>query len=161
MHYNDVPFHAAICDALVFPVHLPATFYRAVSCSLVHISYTLTALSCQLQDTCGVHNLHGIPGILGGLVAGFAAFGQDMSVVPHHSAQLGYQIAAILVTMALAIAGGVLAGALVSRFNPLRESVLDAPLLFDDGAFWTGVRVVTELQSMYLKTKQQSEHKPN
>eukprot|EP00877_Chromochloris_zofingiensis_P007162 jgi/Chrzof1/269/Cz01g09120.t1 len=115
----------------------------AGSISTLGFAYLMPYLerTIRLGDTCGVHNLHGIPGILGGLVAGFAAFGQDMSVVPHHSAQLGYQIAAILVTMALAIAGGVLAGALVSRFNPLRESVLDAPLLFDDGAFWTGVDI--------------------
>ena len=61
-----------------------------------------------LGDTCGIHNLHGMPAILGGLVAGLAALGQDSSYLNYSTGgmQLGYQVVAIVVTMAIAIAGG-------------------------------------------------------
>jgi len=31
----------------------------------------------NLHDTCGVHNLHGIPGIIGGLTAAFSTLQLD------------------------------------------------------------------------------------
>ena len=52
-----------------------------------------------IVDTCGVHNLHGMPGLLGGLAV--------VLVVP---AVAGAQLAGIAVTMALALSGGVAAG---------------------------------------------------
>lgn len=52
-----------------------------------------------IVDTCGVHNLHGMPGLLGGLAV--------VLVVP---AVAGAQLAGIAVTVALALAGGVAAG---------------------------------------------------
>ena len=60
-----------------------------------------------LGDTCGIHNLHGMPAILGGLVAGLAALGQDSSYLNYSTGgmQLGYQVVAIVVTMAIAIGG--------------------------------------------------------
>ena len=60
-----------------------------------------------LGDTCGIHNLHGMPAILGGLVAGLAALGQDSSYLNYSTGgmQLGYQVVAIVVTMAIGISG--------------------------------------------------------
>jgi ammonium transporter Rh len=52
-----------------------------------------------IVDTCGVHNLHGMPGLLGGLAV--------VLVVPGVA---GAQCAGIAVTMALALSGGVVAG---------------------------------------------------
>jgi ammonium transporter Rh len=52
-----------------------------------------------IVDTCGVHNLHGMPGLLGGLAAIF--------VVPGVA---GAQLAGIGVTVALSLAGGMTAG---------------------------------------------------
>ena len=52
-----------------------------------------------IVDTCGVHNLHGMPGLLGGLAV--------VLVVPGVA---GAQLAGIAVTMALALSGGVAAG---------------------------------------------------
>jgi len=54
---------------------------------------------CRIVDTCCMHNLHGIPGLLGGLAAIF--------VVP---GIVGTQTVGIAATILLALAGGVLAG---------------------------------------------------
>ena len=96
----------------------------------------------QLGDTCGVHNLHGMPGILGGLVAGFAAFNQLDGMAPHGTAQLWYQIAAIVSTVAIAAASGALAAAVISRRWAGKEhegAMLDKVQLYDDGILWVGV----------------------
>ena len=53
----------------------------------------------NIVDTCGVHNLHGMPGLLGGLAA--------IVVVPGVARA---QLAGIGVTVALALAGGITAG---------------------------------------------------
>lgn len=53
----------------------------------------------KIVDTCGVHNLHGMPGLLGGIAA--------MFVVPGIA---GAQVAGIGVTVVLALAGGITAG---------------------------------------------------
>ena len=71
-------------------------------------------------------------------VAGFAALGQDQALLEHSSrgAALGYQIAAVAVTVVIAAAGGTLAGFLVTSFDPADQK-LTAAQLFEDGTFWT------------------------
>jgi ammonium transporter Rh len=56
----------------------------------------------KIVDTCGVHNLHGMPGLLGGLVAAV--------VVPGIA---GTQLLGIAVTVALAFASGTASGFLI------------------------------------------------
>jgi ammonium transporter Rh len=53
----------------------------------------------KIVDTCGVHNLHGMPGLLGGVAAIF--------VLPGVA---GAQLAGIGVTVVLALAGGIASG---------------------------------------------------
>ncbi|MCX8132154.1 MAG: ammonium transporter [Clostridia bacterium] len=53
----------------------------------------------RIVDTCGVHNLHGMPGVLGGIIAIF--------VVP---GIMKAQIIGILITVVLAFLGGILSG---------------------------------------------------
>lgn len=53
----------------------------------------------KIVDTCGVHNLHGMPGLLGGLAVIF--------VVPSVA---GAQLAGMGITVGLALSGGLVAG---------------------------------------------------
>ena len=56
----------------------------------------------KIVDTCGVHNLHGMPGLLGGIIAVF--------VVPEVAKA---QIIGILFTVGLALIGGFIAGNII------------------------------------------------
>ncbi|NUO07921.1 MAG: ammonium transporter [Candidatus Brocadia sp.] len=67
-------------------------------------------------DTCGVHNLHGMPGILGGLATIFIA----ENVVP------GLQIKGVFVTFIIAWITGLAAGTIVSLFGYRKQSYEDA-----------------------------------
>lgn len=67
----------------------------------------------KVIDTCGVHNLHGMPGLLGGLIA--------ILVVPSAAKA---QLVGIIFTVALALVSGVIAG-LVIRITGKKEVVYD------------------------------------
>lgn len=94
----------------------------------------------KITDTCGVHNLHGMPAVLGGLLsillAGIAMPeeydqfnsgeekslheifplsdpGENPELVWSGSKQAWYQAAAMLVTMAFALVGGTLTGGIL------------------------------------------------
>ena len=67
-------------------------------------------------DTCGVHNLHGMPGMLGGLAAIFIA----QNAVP------GLQIKGVFVTFIIAWITGLAAGTVVSLFGYRKQSYEDA-----------------------------------
>ncbi|XP_066451491.1 ammonium transporter Rh type A [Eleutherodactylus coqui] len=63
------------------------------------------ASKLRVQDTCGVHNLHGLPGIMGG-IAGIVA--TALQAKPGFSPTI--QGAALATTFAIAIVGGVITG---------------------------------------------------
>jgi len=110
-----------------------------------------------LNDTCGVHNLHGIPGILGGIFSAIAiaSYASDPLTDSTQTAYLpfypvagtnlnahgrtfyqqgGCQIAAIFISMGIGIAFGILAGflmRLVYVFNPSE--------FFKDNIYFEGV----------------------
>jgi ammonium transporter Rh len=56
----------------------------------------------RMVDTCGVHNLHGMPGLLGGIIA--------IAVVPGIAKA---QVTGIVVTVLLALVSGLIAGVLI------------------------------------------------
>ncbi len=65
----------------------------------------------QIIDTCGVSNLHGIPGIFGGLAAIVVVEGLDISA----------QLKGIAFTVALAVVAGLFTGKVVSLFGRPKE----------------------------------------
>ncbi len=69
----------------------------------------------KLVDTCGVHNLHGMPGLLGGLSA--------FLVVPGIAIA---QFNGIAITLIIAISGGLLAGAIIKATGTTREPYEDS-----------------------------------
>jgi ammonium transporter Rh len=88
----------------------------------------------KLNDTCGIHNLHGIPGALGGIISaivmasynsGFdptiaAAFSPENNPVTTHQGtflnQGGLQLAGTFVSVGFGLAFGILAGYIVNMF---------------------------------------------
>ncbi len=74
----------------------------------------------KIIDTCGVSNLHGIPGIFGGLAAIVVVSGLDV----------GAQLKGIAVTVVLAILSGLFTGKIVSLFGKTED-------IYDDGNEFT------------------------
>ena len=61
----------------------------------------------KIVDTCGVSNLHGLPGIFGGLCA----------IVVIHGIDVGSQLLGILVTVVIAVISGLISGKVISLFG--------------------------------------------
>ena len=99
-----------------------------------------------LHDTCGVNNLHGMPGVLAGIcgviVAAFASDEQygDVSRVFADFKGAGTQVArqagALGVTLVMALLGGVVTG-LIVRILP--SSPLKKSQMYNDTDFWEEV----------------------
>ncbi len=70
----------------------------------------------KLIDTCGVHNLHGMPGLFGGLCG--------IIVVP---SVIGAQLTGIAMTLITAIVGGVIAGMVIKATGTTVEAYEDHP----------------------------------
>ena len=81
-----------------------------------------------IHDTCGIHNLHGIPGLLGGLISAMViasyqtwpgldpAYASFLHVVHGdrtYSQQAGIQVAATFMSMGIGIVFGLLAGSII------------------------------------------------
>ncbi|KAJ7418680.1 hypothetical protein BTVI_27999 [Pitangus sulphuratus] len=98
-----------------------------------HFLSPLLESKLNIQDTCGVHNLHGLPGILGG-IAGIIVTaitggdtGQGVQLTP------GKQAAALGSTLGIALVGGALTGGILKL--PFLGQVSDQNC-FDDSVFW-------------------------
>ena len=110
-----------------------------------------------LNDSCGVHNLHGIPGVLGGIFSAIAiaSYASDpltdpaqTSYLPFYPAagsnlnahgrtfyqQGGIQIAGIFISMGIGIGFGILAGFLMRCFYVFNPSEF-----FQDHVYFEGV----------------------
>lgn len=104
----------------------------------------------NLQDTCGVHNLHGLPGIMGGVIgafsAGFAeysflgdtdALGDTFAALKdgkRSTSEQGWmQLGALGITLVISILSGSLCGYLASHVG---KSDNDRFNLFTDDGHW-------------------------
>jgi len=91
----------------------------------------------NVQDVCGIHNLHGMPGILGIVLTIFATarLARDSpGDFPRGTNQAGYQTAALLVTLGLAIGFGVLTGLILWALKWVHY--LFPEEYFNDRTFW-------------------------
>merc|ERR1719436_1318559 len=103
----------------------------------------------KLHDTCGINNLHGMPGIISALASavmcGIATkdvYGERFNDFFYHAAkdetmalQAGFQVLGLLVTLFIAIVSGAATGFLLNTakvFDPLKYYEL-----FDDAHFWS------------------------
>jgi ammonium transporter Rh len=72
--------------------------------------------AANLRDTCGVCNLHGIPGLLGGIAAVLVVDGVNV----------GAQFIGIAVTVGIALTAGLISGKILSLFGPRTQPYEDA-----------------------------------
>ncbi|XP_006881983.1 PREDICTED: ammonium transporter Rh type A [Elephantulus edwardii] len=86
------------------------------------------ASKLRIQDTCGVHNLHGLPGIMGGL-AGIVAVALGVS----DTSTMAMQAAALGSSIGTAIVGGLITGLILKL--PIWEQPTDQNC-YDDSVYW-------------------------
>lgn len=102
--------------------------------------------SLKIHDTCGVNNLHGMPALLAGVAGIICA--RLASLDTYHDSltnvfeareyrtrakQSVYQLVAVVVTLAISIASGLITGFIV------RQKIFDPPRpeqLYDDESYW-------------------------
>lgn len=99
-----------------------------------------------MHDTCGIHNLHGIPGLIGGwtsamVIASFQTspgldsnYEQYISFRPlerSYSAQAGIQIAGGFISLGIGVGFGVITGLLLYCFYDFRNEEF-----FEDGEYF-------------------------
>lgn len=100
-----------------------------------------------IHDTCGVNNLHGMPGFIGGVCSAIAAAVSDKETYGDNLIhffpkiangertsieQGGYQILCLFVTIGIAILGGIFSGKLVKFL------VINKSNYFQDIFYWEG-----------------------
>lgn len=101
-----------------------------------------------LDDSCGVHNLHGIQGILGGLISavvvaayksmpmdteiqGFLSFYETNEGAKSLSSQAGIQVAGTFISLGIAVVAGLIAG-----FFMRMDTVLEGDQVYDDSIYF-------------------------
>ncbi|XP_028577790.2 ammonium transporter Rh type A [Podarcis muralis] len=86
------------------------------------------ASKLKIQDTCGVHNLHGLPGLLGGIASIIAA-----ALQVENNLSTGMQAAALGCSIAIALVGGAFTGLILHL--PFWEQPPDQNC-YDDSVYW-------------------------
>jgi ammonium transporter Rh len=108
----------ATCNVVAPAIAFGIGLLAGAVCVLGYV-FVQPALAARLKmvDTCGVHNLHGMPGLVGGLIV--------LWVVPGVA---GAQLIGIAFTIALALGCGLLAGALIKITGTARLAYDDREL---------------------------------
>ncbi|NWZ47369.1 RHAG protein, partial [Haliaeetus albicilla] len=97
-----------------------------------HFLTPFLASKLNIQDTCGVHNLHGLPGILGG-IAGIVVTAIKDEARQGDRFTPGMQAAALGSTLGIALVGGALTGGILKL--PFLGQASDQNC-FDDSVYW-------------------------
>ncbi|XP_062403340.1 ammonium transporter Rh type C-like 2 [Sardina pilchardus] len=104
----------------------------------------------KIQDTCGIHNLHAMPGVIGGIVGAITAAAASTEVYGKEglintfdfegpfegrspTVQGGHQAAALCVSIVFGIGGGIFVGCILKL--PIWGDVADEHC-FDDEFYW-------------------------
>eukprot|EP01025_Chloroclados_australasicus_P005089 TRINITY_DN11430_c0_g1_i1.p1 TRINITY_DN11430_c0_g1~~TRINITY_DN11430_c0_g1_i1.p1 ORF type:complete len:450 (-),score=36.41 TRINITY_DN11430_c0_g1_i1:206-1366(-) len=109
--------------------------------SLQHIN-TFLEDRLKIEDTRAVHDLHGIPGLIGGLVVVFTTilnYSGNKTLLDTHYAggdTWWHELLAILVTLVCAIVGGFISGVVIRQFDFATSLTSVA---YEDGAIWQDV----------------------
>jgi ammonium transporter Rh len=102
----------ATCD---FASHPQAMIIGVIAGTISTIGFAILQDKQQkfhkIIDTCGVSNLHGIPGIFGGLAA----------IVVIHGLDISAQLKGIVITIVIAIVAGLICGKVISLFGMSKE----------------------------------------
>ncbi|XP_057612372.1 ammonium transporter Rh type C isoform X1 [Chionomys nivalis] len=115
----------------------------------------------RIQDTCGIHNLHGIPGIIGGIVGAVTAAYSSPDIygepgLLHSFGFGGYkadwtkkmqgrsQIFSLLLTLAIALVGGIIVGLILKL--PFWGQAADENC-FEDAIYW---EIPEEVNTVYI-----------
>uniref|UniRef100_A0A7S2F9Z0 Ammonium transporter AmtB-like domain-containing protein n=1 Tax=Florenciella parvula TaxID=236787 RepID=A0A7S2F9Z0_9STRA len=116
----------AVCNLKIGPAVALATGLGAGFFSCIGTTYVQSALEkAGLHDTCGVHNLHGLPSVVGGLVSVFI----PLAISDSDRGNPGYQLAGMGMTLVVSIFSGLCTGALLKVFKD------DAPMAVDSAYF--------------------------
>lgn len=93
----------ATCNLVSAPIAFLIGIFAGGICVIGYVFIQpLLQKYLKIVDTCGVHNLHGMPGLLGGIIAIF--------VVPDAAKA---QVIGILFTVSLALVGGIVTGYII------------------------------------------------
>ncbi len=119
----------------------------------------------NLHDTCGVHNLHGLPGVLGGVIGAVSASLADSEFENREALEKTFpkladgrttseqgwiQLLALGITLSFAIVGGVISGFLASRFGKIEELFDDEEHFHSPGYIEVEEVIATEMQQVPL-----------
>ncbi len=138
----------AVANLVIYPFSSMIIGGFAGTVSVLGYKYLQPLLEKKfmLHDTCGVNNLHGIPGIIGGIasaiaagVASYETYGENLYVLFPEVAkgrtcleQGAYQILCLVITLILAVSSGTISGYLVKYITKSPSSY------FQDQFFWEG-----------------------
>lgn len=158
----------AACDLAISPAAALLVGLIAGLVSVIGYTHLQSKVESYLgvYDTCGILNLHGMPGLIGGLVSVIACAGIPIErltsqvdpivsdgivkLARSSSRQACFQLAFLVITVGIAVLSGLITGFFIRKVD-CTES------FFDDSALWE----VPEMEKpYYFDQRGEVEHKP-
>jgi len=133
-------------DLIVSPLGAIISGFVVGLISVFGYRYVTPYLSSKfnIQDICGINNLHGMPGICSCIIGIFVTlaanntnkYGDEYdSYFPRGMSQAGYQTAGLFITLGIAVVGGSFTGLIMAR--GWKVSGLVKEDFFNDRTFWS------------------------